>query len=163
MSPRPPADIVGIWPDVAPALALNRAQGWDGIWTCHVLEHSPNPGLFLTAIRRALRVGGWLAVTVPPAKTDLVGGHLTLWTPGLLLYHLVLAGLDCREARLGTYGYNISVIVRRREDFDLPALTHDSGDLERLAQYFPVPVHQDCSGLIGDINWRLTDAESARD
>jgi len=39
---------------------------------------------------------------------------LTLWNGGLLLYHLVLAGQDCADAVVASYGYNIAVIVKRK-------------------------------------------------
>lgn len=125
---------------------------YDAVWACHVLEHQPNPGEFLRECRRRLRPGGLLAVTVPPLKHEIVGGHVTLWNAGLLLYQLILAGFDCRNARVGTYGYNISVIVPN-EPIDLPELTCDEGDIERLAQFFPVPVAQGFDGELRNVNW----------
>lgn len=127
------------------------AGSFDGIWCSHVLEHQQNVGSFLRKLRRDLRPGGLLAITVPPAKHDIVGGHLTLWNAGLLLYNLVVAGWDCHEARVGAYGYNISVIVNR-VDAALPRLAYDQGDIEALAHFFPVPVHQ---GFRGDlVRWK---------
>jgi hypothetical protein len=82
------------------------------VWCSHVLEHQPNAGLFLAKLIRDCRDGGILAITVPPAKTEIVGGHVSLWNAGLLLYRLALTGIDCRDARVKTYGYNVSVIVR---------------------------------------------------
>lgn len=124
------------------------------IWASHVLEHQPNPGAFLRKAFSELYPGGTLAVTVPPPKTQLVGGHVSLWTPGLLIYHLVLAGFDCSQAAVKTYGYNISVVVRKERAL-LPALEMDAGDIERLAQFFPIPVQQDCDGWgpQWDVGW----------
>lgn len=135
--------------------------GFDAVWACHVLEHQPNPGAFLQACRRRLRPGGLLAVTVPPLKDEIVGGHVTLWNAGLLLYHLILAGFDCRAARVGTYAsgpgfppYNISVLVRRPvEPIALPALRMDRGDIETLAPFFPIPVAHGFDGRLPDIAW----------
>lgn len=124
----------------------------DGIWASHVLEHMLNVGFFLCKCFDDLRDGGVLAVTVPPAKAELVGGHLSLWTEALLLYRLVLAGFDCRQARVGVYGYNISVIVRKTP-LCLPPLKMDSGDLEHLAKFFPCEISQGCNGQFGNINW----------
>jgi hypothetical protein len=112
----------------------------------------PNPGEFLTKCFDDLRDDGVLAVTVPPAKHEIVGGHLTLWNEGLLIYNLILAGFDCSEARVGVYGYNLSVIVRKRKT-DAPRLSMDHGDIERLARYFPLPVAQGFDGRIGNLNW----------
>lgn len=134
--------------------------GFDAIWASHVLEHQPNVGTFLRQCFRDLRPCGVLAVTVPPAKPEIVGGHLTTWNGGLLLYNMVLAGFDCRDARVspvyssgpGYEPYNISVIVRKVEA-ELPALRMDAGDIERLAEFFPMPVKQGFGGDLPGIRW----------
>lgn len=127
----PPADYVGDY------LAADLGQ-FDCIWACHVLEHQANPGLFLRKCFADLKDGGILAVTVPPLKHEIVGGHVTLWNAGVLLYQLILAGFDCSKAAVKTYGYNISVVVRK-VPAELPPLKHDFGDIEALARFFPVP------------------------
>ena len=71
--------------------------GFDLVWCSHVLEHQPNPNLFLKKCFDILNDDGWLCVTVPPRKDEIVGGHLTLWNAGLLLYNLIMAGFDCSE------------------------------------------------------------------
>lgn len=136
-------------------------KDFDAVWACHVLEHQPNPGIFLAACRDRLRPGGLFAVTVPPLKHAIVGGHVTLWNAGLLLYQLVLAGFDCRAARVGTYAsgpgyppYNVSVLVRRPvTPLVLPTLRMDRGDIETLAPYFPVPVAHGFDGRLTDVRW----------
>lgn len=125
---------------------------YDAIWASHVLEHQVDPGAFLRKCRAALRPGGTLAVTVPPLKHSIVGGHVTLWNAGLLLYQLVLAGFDCRSAKVGTYGYNISVLVAN-EPAALPELSRDAGDVMRLAQFFPMPVGEGFDGRLENIGW----------
>jgi hypothetical protein len=145
VSLRPPADIVGDYMDT-------RLGPVDGIWASHVLEHMPNVGMFLRKCFTDLRDDGVLAVTVPPAKHAIVGGHVSLWNEGLLLYRLILAGFDCRRASVGVYGYNITVIVRKARAV-LPALAMDAGDIERLAEYFPLPVAQNFNGHCGNIAW----------
>jgi hypothetical protein len=117
-----------------------------------VLEHQRNPGAFLDKVRRDLRPGGWLVVTVPPMKREIVGGHVTLWNAGLLLYQLILAGFDCREAAVRSYAYNVTVITRNRP-VQLPWLAHDEGDIERLAEFFPNGAHQGFNGDIERLNW----------
>lgn len=146
LSLKEPADIVGDF------MTLPLPIGYDAIWASHVLEHQVDPGAFLRKCKTLLRHGGYLAVTVPPMKHAIVGGHVTLWNAGLLLYHLVLAGFDCRNAMVGTYGYNISVIVQNT-DAALPALDHDEGDIERIREFFPVPVAEAFDGRVPDTNW----------
>lgn len=151
-----PADIVEDYCIGRP----DRAGNFDGIWASHVLEHQPNVGRFLRLCFRDLRDDGVLAVTVPPAKHGLVGGHLTTWNAGLLVYNLIVAGFDCRDARVsevyssgpGYPPYNISVIVRKRAAV-LPALRMDAGDIQRLAAFFPCPVSQGVDGRFPAIGW----------
>lgn len=133
-------------------LETRFSDRFDAIWCCHVLEHQRNPGTFLDKCRDDLKNGGILAVTVPPLKHKLVGGHVSLWNEGVLIYHLVLAGFDCSRAIVGCYGYNVSAIVARR-DIEIPSLTNGRGDLEALAPYFPVPVHQEAPGRFGSVGW----------
>lgn len=124
---------------------------WGGVWCSHVLEHSPNPGLFLKKIFRETKNNAPVAITVPPLKHQIVGGHVTLWNMGLLLYQMILAGFDCSQATCMTYDYNLSVIVRKTPITDMPELKNDFGDIEKLAVYFPLPVKNAFDGRIEDI------------
>lgn len=130
------------------------AKDFDLIWCSHVLEHQLNVNAFLKKIFWLFNPGGYLAITVPPMKPQIVGGHVTLWNAGLLLYNLILAGFDCSKASVLTDGYDISVIVRREERIVLPELAMDKGDIELLAPFFPVPVFQGFDGNIASVNWR---------
>lgn len=140
-------------------------SGFDAIWASHVLEHQPNVNAFLVQCFSDLRNDGVLAVTVPPHKPNVVGGHLTTWNAGILLYNLIIAGFDCREARVsdcyssGTAPdgkpyprYNLSVIVRKRKA-ELPPLRFDAGDVARLAEFFPCPVTDGFDGRLPSIRW----------
>lgn len=142
----PPADLIGDFLD------LGETEKFDCIWAAHVLEHQPNPNLFLTKCFRLLRDDGVLAITVPPFKKEIVGGHLTVWNGGLLLYNVILAGFDCGEARLKKYGYNISLIVRKRA-YNRPTLRMDKGDIAALAPFFPFQARQGFNGEINEVNW----------
>ena len=125
---------------------------YDCIWCSHVLEHQLNVNHFLTKIFHTLKDGGVLAITVPPLKEEIVGGHVTLWNAGLLLYNLILAGFDCRDAAVKTYGYNISVIVQKKTAI-LPDLLFDAGDIRTLNEFFPLGVFEGFDGNIQELNW----------
>ena len=125
----------------------------DCIWCCHVLEHQLNVNLFLKKVHRELKEGGVLAVTVPPLKHAIVGGHVTLWNGGMLMYNLVLAGFDCSKVSIKKYGYNVSAILKK-ETISLPKdLCYDNGDLEKLQMFFPSLVHQAFNGDIEEYRW----------
>ena len=130
----------------------HQAPPYDCVWMSHVLEHMPDTHAALLHAKALTKPGGILAITVPPRKDAIVGGHVSLWNAGLLLYRLVLAGLDCREAAVASYGYNCSVVVRR-QDVRLPALAWDAGDINRLAHLFPLPVQEGFNGMIERLNW----------
>lgn len=148
----PPADIVGDYMNVD-----IKSSRMEIIWCCHCLEHIRNPGAFLEKCHLDLALGGHLVITVPPAKHNIVGGHVSLWNMGLLFYHLILAGFDCSEAMGIEHGYNITIVVRKgkRIDLDSIPLTMDIGDIEHLSQYFPFQARQNFDGNIKQVNWRM--------
>ena len=127
-------------------------EKFDCIWASHVLEHQPDSGQFIRRCMDLAKEDGVLAITVPPLKHTIVGGHLSLWNPGLLLYQLVFNGLDCRDAAICTYDYNITILVRNRRRKDV-ALKWDSGDIEALKKYFPEFVNEPFNGQIAQWNW----------
>lgn len=101
-----------------------------------------------------------LAITVPPLKNTIVGGHVSIWNAGLILYRLILAGFDCSEASVYRYGYNISVIVRKKTIHVLDKITYDKGDIRRLSPYWPKGIkmrHKEFDdsfyGWIKKLNW----------
>lgn len=145
ISLRPPADIIGDY-------LQTKIDPFDGIWCSHVLEHQPNVNTFLRKVYDDLTEDGVLAITVPPRKDAVVGGHLNLFNAGTLVYNLIMAGFDCSKARVATYDYNVSVIVQKRPTGPV-ALSMDNGDIERLAKFFPVPVAQGFDGLNLNANW----------
>lgn len=125
---------------------------FDGIWCAHCLEHQRSVGVFLDKIFSDLKDGGILCITVPPRKDKIVGGHLSLWNGGLLLYNLILAGFDCSGAEVLKDGYNISVIVRKKAA-KIPDLKMDCGDIEALSHFFPFPAEHGFDGNIEKIGF----------
>ena len=130
----------------------------DGIFCAHVLEHQLNVNSFLKKVFSDLKEGGILCITVPPLKHEIVGGHVTLWNAGLVIYNLVLAGFDCSKASIKTYGYNISVIVKKKSRPQVKLL-YDNGDLRTISKYLPIGLVYSSSGAFnGDIeehNWLI--------
>lgn len=135
---------------------------FDCVWASHVLEHQVNVDGFLRKMASHVKEGGIIAVTVPPLKHEIVGGHVSLWNAGLLIYRLVLVGLDCSQASILSYGYNISVIVKKSpiRDMDALGLHFDAGDIRKLIRYFPSglafssnAVDDPFDGNIRALNW----------
>jgi 2-polyprenyl-3-methyl-5-hydroxy-6-metoxy-1,4-benzoquinol methylase len=131
----------------------NSSEPFDAIWCAHMLEHQRNPGQFIDHCLSLLRPGGWLLLSVPPLKTQVVSGHLSVWFPGLLIYNLIVAGLDCSAIHMKKLGYNIAAFVRNIQT-PLPRLTSSLGDIELLANRFPPGLaHQGFDGDFAEINW----------
>lgn len=134
------------------ATEFEKGKTFDCIWLSHVLEHQLDVQRFLDKIHADLSEGGVLALTVPPLKNEIVGGHVNLFNMGLLLYRLILAGFDCSQAHCKAYGYNLSIILRKKS-IEVPALEYDSGDVEKLAEFFPFGAIEGFSGEIEQVNW----------
>lgn len=118
----------------------------------HVLQHQLDSGSFIRKCADPVKDDGVIAITVPPLKHKIVGGQLTLWNAGLLLYQMVFNGLDFRGTSVFTYSYNVSVIVRKRVGGKVD-LTSDNGDITKLKDYFPNCVDEPFDGQISQWNW----------
>ena len=160
MSPNPvpgfdSTTIRGFWPVEKPP----EGQTFDLVWSSHCLEHALSPQLWLSPLHEIVHEQSWLAITVPPHKDDIVSGHVTLWNAGLLLVHLILAGFDCSDAAVKTYGYNCSVVTpARRLPVDyLPRNEHADCMIEDLAPYLPSGLeltdYGSFDGMIQSLNW----------
>lgn len=134
---------------------------FDAIYMCHSLEHMLNPIGALERIHCAIKLDGWIAVTVPPLKHQIVGGHLSLWNAGLLLYNMIIAGHNCRHAAVKTYDYNVTVVVPYDPILELPPLSRDIGDIERLAAFFPFEASQGFNGHIAEWHWHTNPDDRA--
>lgn len=142
-------DIEGLFPEIA----IESLGEIDAIWSSHTLEHSRNVGLFLEGCAGLAK--DLICITVPPLKHEIVGGHVSLWNAGLLIYNMITAGIDCSGAMVGSYGYNISVLTRNisvpRSVLD--GLVYDSGDIRRLSRFFPCSMSEGLDGRFDNINW----------
>ena len=135
---------------------LKNLPVFEGIWASHILEHQLNVNKFLKKIHSDLIEQGYLCITVPPLKHQIVGGHVTLWNAGLLIYNLVLAGFDCSSIKVKQYGYNISIILQKKSILKMPQLTYDTDDLTILKEYFPAfkcSNYNSFNGNITEYNW----------
>jgi 2-polyprenyl-3-methyl-5-hydroxy-6-metoxy-1,4-benzoquinol methylase len=137
---------------------------FDVVWCSHVIEHQRNVGAFLDKLRRCLAPDGILAISLPihPANR-MVAGHVSNWNAWLLCYNLVLAGLDCAEARYVTT-VDLSLIVRNRPALarDVGAVAGSGADLDpahgddpfsAIAPFFPFPVSQGAVAPLDEMNW----------
>lgn len=127
---------------------IDFKDNYDAIWCSHILEHQLNVNTFLKKIHLLLRENGYLSIIVPPRKPFIVGGHVTIWNAGLIIYNLILAGFDCsEECYIKQYDYNIGIIIKKKSIKELPKdLCMDRGDIELLSKYFPFDVKHNFNG-----------------
>ena len=58
-------------------------QKYDLVWCSHVLEHQKDVGSFIKKVYDLINDNGFLCITVPPMKHNIVVGHLILRHMGL--------------------------------------------------------------------------------
>lgn len=135
-------------------MTCNIDRKFDVVWCSHVLEHQRNIGAFLEKIYAVLEDDGLLAISVPVHPRErLISGHITSWNAGLLIYNLVLAGFDCREASF-IQTFDLSLIVRKRPASGGDVLSSAGyAPLEELAHYFPFPVTTGANAEVRSLNW----------
>jgi len=98
-------------------LKIQFPEQFDAIWCSQVLEHQRNVGLFVDKLFDDLKEGGVLALTVPlDSGTALDFGHCNKFFPLLLIYHLVMAGFDCRDVFMCCYDGMIGVVLRKKSN-----------------------------------------------
>lgn len=121
----------------------NVGRDHDVVLCSHMLEHVDNVGVVLRKLSFVLKPGGYLGLVVPGYPQEALWvGHLTLWTPALLLYNLVYSGWNCKRAEYRTSDdhKNIELVVPN-ERFDWPKdLDRGHESIGYLQQYLPVPM-----------------------
>jgi len=110
---------------------------YDLVWASHILEHQRNPGQFIEKLVEQCAPDGYVCITVPDPHRNLWGGHLSLWTPGLLAYNVVMCGVDASDARFIRGSNEFSIIFQAKRVPVPNDLHYDYGDLQKLAKYLP--------------------------
>lgn len=117
---------------------------FDLVWASHILEHQRNAGAFIERLIEWCSDDGYVCITVPDPHRNLWGGHVSLWTPGLLAYNVAMCGVDISDAFFvrGTGEFSLFFHPRR---VPLPAdLTYDYGDVQKLEPRLPPELKEDC-------------------
>jgi 2-polyprenyl-3-methyl-5-hydroxy-6-metoxy-1,4-benzoquinol methylase len=116
----------------------------DMVWCSHLLQYLPNVQAFLVQIETFLKDDGWLYIAVPSASQDRFRiGNLTLWTPALLVYNLICAGWDCKDAQWYTSYDTIGLCVKKKRIEDMTWRTGTEEELVSLNEYAPVTFKQE--------------------
>ena len=123
-----------------------KGQKYECVFTAHCIEHQPNVEIFLRKIRSIIKDNGVLCILWPPPKDEVVGGHVNLFNPGIVLYNLTRIGIDCSKVKCIYSGYTYGVVgnVSLVDEVDL---IYDKGDIELLAHLFPFDAKQNFHGV----------------
>jgi 2-polyprenyl-3-methyl-5-hydroxy-6-metoxy-1,4-benzoquinol methylase len=117
--------------------AFEPTEKFDLVWASHVLEHQRNVGSFIERLVACCSDSGHVCITLPDPHRNLWGGHLSIWSPGLLAYNIVLCGIDLSNA-VFVRGSNEFSIFFKPVKIQLPDdLTYDNGDLNKLSGCLP--------------------------
>ena len=128
-------------------------EKYDLIWCSHILEHMPNVQYILVKLAGWLKDDGWLYIAVPTDTQERVHiGHLTLWTPALLIYNLICAGWDCKEAEWYTSYRTIGLCVKKKRIEDMSWRTGSPDEIYDVNKYSPRVFHHEW-GAWWENNW----------
>ena len=126
-------------------LTYNPPRKHAAIYSSHVIEHLPDTEKFITRIFSYLNEGGHFCIIWPKPKPEVVSGHVHNFNLGLMLYNLVRTGIDCHRVKCVDCLYSLAIMGEYRR-FEVPELTHNEGDIERLSDYFPFKATQGFDG-----------------
>lgn len=98
-----------------PLELLKFSEPIDCAFICERVEEQLNLHRYLVSLRELIREDGLVAMVVPNAHHELIDRHFNLFTVGTLMYNMVRAGWDCREAQLRFDGRFINVMIKRHD------------------------------------------------
>ena len=114
------------------------------------IHRQRNVGQYLDRAFKALKVNGELALICPFYSNCVGSGNSNnLWNAGTLLYNLILAGFDCKKAKVSTFQNQIQIYVIKN-DRKIP----NAVSLSLLYDFFPIEVYQHFDGNILEVNWK---------
>lgn len=127
---------------------------FDAIWCSHMLEHCCNISLTLQKIRDLLKDDGWLFITVPPHKSNVVTGHISVgWNLVQLMLTLFFNGYNVKDGHFCSHKYNISAFVKKEKNPRYRPEEAGWTSLNTLKPFFPIDIHQGMEGDIESVNW----------
>lgn len=136
-------------PDLEASLTEFDFNGQVGAaFICERLQMIGNLREYLTDLRHKVALDAPVCFVVPLAHWEFVTDHVNLFTEGTLLYNLILAGWNCKDAVVKKTPRHVEVTLRR---LDLPELT--STRIDDIAKFTPYKrLYNYCSSEVGEAN-----------
>jgi len=131
-------------------LAWDTKDLFDAVFASHVLEHQANPVIFLKKVIERVYEGGLICLVLPFPQKEMVSGHVGWWSPGQVVYNLVLAGTDTSQSlALESHGEFLVIVRKKAISIEDLKLHYDSGDLEKLAPFLPTHIKDEGDSFRG--------------
>ena len=86
------------------------SKQYNAVISSHVVEHVPNTEQFLNIIRQITVDNGNVCIIFPKPKPNVVGGHVHIFNPGIMLYNLTRIGIDCSDWKCVVKDYSFAVM-----------------------------------------------------
>jgi hypothetical protein len=101
-------------PEAQGSLArLKFSQPMTGAFVCERLQKQGNLHDYLVALRKSVEIDAPVALVVPNVHHELIDDHVNLFTAGTLIYAMIRAGWNCRDATVFYDKRYINVLLRR--------------------------------------------------
>lgn len=114
------------------------------------IHRQRNVGDYLDKAFESLKVGGQLVILCPYYSNCVGSGNTnSLWNAGYLIYNLIQAGFDCKNAKVSTFKNEIQVYLKKSK-----RIVPGNKSLDSLVDYFPFDVYQHFNGNILEANWK---------
>jgi ubiquinone/menaquinone biosynthesis C-methylase UbiE len=93
-----------------------KDKKFDCVYTSHCIEHIPDTETFLKRLRFLIKDDGILCIIFPKPKDEIVGGHVHIFNPGIMLYNLVRIGINCKHVQCLDCGYSYAVVGKIKKE-----------------------------------------------
>lgn len=153
-------------------LEFAPTEQYDVVFASHIMEHMADERDFVLRLKRCVKKDGCMAITVPAREKNIMFSHIHSYNAGRILRFLLMAGIDCSEAQILEYGYNLSIIIPRvreivekediqssikREVFKADNIFHYLPEGVKLISSYDGSVYFD--GDITKMNWEISPCE----
>ena len=153
-------------------LEFTPFEKYDVVWASHIMEHIADEMEFVKKMKNCVRKEGCIAITVPVRESNILLSRVHSYNAGRILRFLICAGIDCGDAQILEYGYNLSVIIPKvyeiEEEVDIKKVEYrEVFNAENLLYYLPKEIKLEKSwdnniyfnGDIKRMNWEPLPSE----
>lgn len=133
---------------------FHAKEPFDAIWASHVLEHCANVSITLQKFRSLLSDDGYLFICVPPHKSGIVTGHISMgWSLVQLMLVLYFNGFNVKTGHFASHKYNVVAFVRKEKNPRYSPADGGVVSFDDIKSDFPLDLVFNMDGQIDAVNW----------